>query len=479
MLRKALILFALIASLLLLLSLPQVAGFGSHAQVMKPPVTAQTGATRYVVSYDAARVSNAAVTAAVGNAGGVVTHNYPQISVVFVASANPNLMAILRANPAIKISKDVFENWLPQEQAGGTKTGVRATPPGDPGDALWLGLQWNLYISKTVNAWAVTQGNPNIKVAVLDTGICAHHQDLAGKVNTQLSTSFVTEPDECDYDEYPTCDDCPAWEDRHYHGTHVAGTIASNNLVTAGVAPNVQLIAVKVLNCEGYGWQSDIVAGMMYAADAGADVINMSLGSFNSNVYLSDPEYQAYLAAYRGAIQYAQKEKGCLVVMAAGNEGTNFDNWPGNKYMHTPSMLGMNMQIPAISVGATTSMDMLATFSNFGITGETMTAPGGGVPSYSDFYSQFVVAPCDCHSTYYTECSQSHDWYLWIRGTSMAAPHVSGAAALVAGQLNVPKSYLWPVLIRQKLIGSTDDLGKKGLDPIYGYGRLNTLRSVQ
>lgn len=478
MLRKALILFALIASLLLL-SLPQVVGFGSQAQVMKPPVTAQTTATRYIVSYDAARVSNAAVTAAVGNAGGVVVRNYPQISAMFVASANPNLMAILRSNPAVKVSKDVFESWLPQEQAGGTKTGVRATPQGAPGDAEWLGLQWNLHITRTVDAWNVTQGNPNIKVAVLDTGICAHHQDLAGKVNTQLSASFATEPDECDYDEYPACEDCPPWEDRHYHGTHVAGTIASNNLVTAGVAPNVQLIAVKVLNCEGYGWSSDIVAGMIYAADAGADVINMSLGSLNSNVYLSDPEYQAYIAAYRGAIQYAQKEKGCLVVMAAGNEGVNFDTWPGNKYMHTPSMLGMNMQIPAISVGATTSMDMLATFSNYGLVGQTMTAPGGGVPSYGDSNSQYVVGPCDCHSTYYTECSQGHAWYLWIRGTSMATPHVAGAAALVAGQLPVSKSYLWPVLIRQKLIGSTDDLGKKGLDPIYGYGRLNTLRSVQ
>src|SRR5262249_27817869 len=151
-----------------------------------------------------------------------------------------------------------------------------------------------------------------VKVAVLDTGICAHHQDLVGKVNAALSTSFVTELAACDNNANPACPGCPSWEDRNFHGTHVGGIISSNNLGTASVAPNVQLIAVKVLACNGSGPFSAVINGIIYAANAGADVINMSLGAFIPVTALQDPATATLIGVLQQSIVYAQKQKGCL-----------------------------------------------------------------------------------------------------------------------------------------------------------------------
>ncbi|MEW6128652.1 MAG: S8 family serine peptidase [Acidobacteriota bacterium] len=479
--RRTFILSVLWAFLLFALSFPQI--LAPQASAKSTAITAadeQTAVSHYILTYDRNTMSNARALAAVTRAGGVVLNNLSEIGALLVTSPIPEFAATMRRNPGVKASKDFAINWLPKDETNGTVSAQVAKLEASPYDAFFLPDQWNLYISKTVDAWAITEGNPAIKVAVLDSGICAHHQDLIGKVRTDLSTSFITEPGECANDQFPVCADCPNWEDRNYHGSHVAGTIATNSLGTAGVAPNVQLIAVKVLDCTGSGTWSSVLSGIMYAANVNADVINMSLGAFVSKTEMADPEFQALYDALGKAIQYAQKEKGCLLVTSAGNDALNLDTWPGNKYIHIPSQLAMTLQIPGISVGATTSTDALAHFSNYGVTGETLTAPGGGLPASGSTPTQYILAPCSCHSiTMANPCASSPGWYLWIRGTSMSTPHVSGAAALIAGRLTIPKSYQWPVQIRQRLLSSSDDLGYKGRDPIFGYGRLNTLRAVQ
>ena len=138
------------------------------------------------------------------------------------------------------------------------------------------------------------------------------------------------------------------------------------------------------------------------------------------------------------------------------------------------------------SVGATTISDQLATFSNFGLTGATLVAPGGGLPIGgfpNNNFNTFVLGVCSAHSVVVPACSGGAS-YLFVRGTGQASPHVAGAAALVASQLATPPrgSHFAPEIIRSKIINGLDKLttkGPKGADPVYSAGRLNTLKAVQ
>jgi lantibiotic leader peptide-processing serine protease len=449
-------------------------------QAIATKVSAQSGGTRYVVSYDPNSASNSAAVKAIAGAGGVVLDNHQEIGVLVVDSANPDFASLVAATQGLRAAQDIVMNWLPQDQVDtGHLMSANAPEPGVQGlpqNAALLGNQWNLFRTQTNLAWNVTLGSSSVKVAVLDTGICAHQQDMVGKVRADLSISFITEPASCDPAVAPPCVGCPAWEDRNFHGTHVAGLISSNNLGTASVAPNVQLIAVKVLSCTGSGPFSAVINGILYAANVGADVINMSLGAFIPKNVLQDPGLAPLLDALQKAIVHAQKNEGCLVVSAAGNNGANFDVFPGNKFINVPSQLG------GMSIGSTTIADLRSNFSNFGVSGMTMSAPGGGAPVTgfpNNTVNNFVLAPCSAHSVVIPPCAPG-TFYLFVQGTSQATPHVAGAAALVASQLSTPPRGSWvaPVLIRDKLVTRSDDLGTKGVDPSFGAGRLNTLRAV-
>lgn len=442
--------------------------------------SAQASGTRYVVRYDRNSTSNGAAVMAVASAGGVVLDNLQGIGAMVVDSSNPGFAGQVAVTPGMGAAPDMVINWLPQEQVdtGNLVTASVPTPgvQGLPQNATLLANQWNMFRTQSNLAWNVTLGSPTVKVAVLDTGICAHHQDMVGKVNVALSTSFVTELAACGPTAAPACVGCPSWEDRNFHGTHVGGIISSNNLGTASVAPNVQLIAVKVLACNGSGPFSAVINGIVYSADVGADVINMSLGAFIPLTALQDPGTALLIDVLQQAIVYAQKNKGALVVSAAGNNGANMDTLPGNKFINVPS------QLAGMSIGSTTIADLKSNFSNFGVSGMTMSAPGAGTPITgfpNNNFSNFVLSPCSAHSTQVPACAPG-TFYLFVSGTSQATPHVSGAAALVASQLGTPPrgSHLAPTIIANKLTTRADDLGPKGVDPNFGAGRLNTFKAV-
>jgi subtilisin family serine protease len=317
-----------------------------------------------------------------------------------------------------------------------------------------------------------------VKVAVLDTGIDAFHQEMIGKIDFDKSASFVSEPANCGPGAAPTCFDCQPWQDRQFHGTHVAGIISSNNLGTASVAPNVRLRAIKVLNCTGSGSFSAIINGIYFAANTGNDVINMSLGFTGSTLLLEDPGFIQLVQLLQAAITWAQKEKGTLVVASSGNNGLFMDG-PLTKALSIPA------QLAGVNVGSTTIADLKSSFSNFGLTGATMMAPGGGGPNGSfppSTFNLFVLSACNSRAAALPPgfCPGSN-FYLFVSGTSQAAPHVSGAAALVASRLGTPPrgSYLAPIAIRNALLKGADDLGVKGTDPIFSGGRLNTFGALQ
>jgi len=250
-----------------------------------------------------------------------------------------------------------------------------------------------------------------VKVAVLDTGIDLNHPDL----RVFGGKSFVS----------------ATYQDDHGHGTHVAGTIAAqdNGEGVVGIAPEAQLYALKVLNSSGAGNWSDVAAAIEWCIDNGMDVISMSLGGTSG-----DPLIQAAVAEAYGT--------GILLTAAAGNSGTA--NGTGDTVVYPARYPEV------IAVAAVDSNDNRALFSSTGPAVE-LAAPGVNIPS--------------------TYLGSS---YKTLSGTSMAAPHVAGLAALVKSTY----PFLTNQEIRQKLVETANDLGNVGRDPWYGYGLINAPAAV-
>ena len=313
--------------------------------------------------------------------------------------------------------------------------------------------QWGLNRIQAEAAWPVSTGTGAL-VAVVDTGVDLSHPDLAANI-VGAGADFVEPGGTCPGNKKRgrTCVQDGA-QDQNGHGTHVAGIIAAvtdNGTGVAGVAPGARILPVRVLDAEGAGSSDQIAAGVRYAADQGADVINLSLG------YLSgagevfkvlgdlDPVYEAF--------SYATA-KGSVLVVAAGNDAVPLCAEPAA----APGV---------ICVGATDRNDLKAWYSNTDATTlkNYVVAPGGaGGPICAD----------DVLSTYLrgAETYCESDGYESIAGTSMAAPHVAGVAALLAGKGDGRDD------IVRKILATADDLGAPGADSIYGSGRVNAARAV-
>lgn len=256
------------------------------------------------------------------------------------------------------------------------------------------GNNWGADLVNAPEAWANGYTGEGVVVAVVDTGVDYNHEDL--KNNIWMNSKEI--PDNgIDDDGNGYIDDARGWNfdsnnndtlDDNGHGTHVSGTIAgeNNDYGVTGIAYNAKIMPVKVLNESGSGYYSAIANGIHYAADNGANVINLSLGGDYSSSTL------------KSAIAYASS-KGVIVVMAAGNDGESLPDYPAryaNNY--------------GIAVGAVDSSNNIADFSNRSGNNELayVTAPG------VDIYS---TVPGNEYAT--------------LSGTSMATPHVAGVVALM------------------------------------------------
>jgi len=339
-----------------------------------------------------------------------------------------------------------------------TVVAVLAAPAGASSDDPYFERQWGLHKIDAEQAWATSTGSGAV-VAVIDTGIDLTHPDLAENLLSAPDADFVSDRD-CSKNR--TCGP----EDENGHGTHVAGIIAAvtnNGTGVAGVAPDAKLLPVRVLDEEGNG-TGDIVAGIRYAADRGADVINMSLG-YTSGLGEALEQFGALDDIYE-AIEYAW-DRGSLVVVAAGNDTAPICAEPAS---------AKNV----ICVGATDSRDLISSYSNFDATSfdSYLVAPGGdGGSGFSFGPSSPTGSLCrgDILSTY---LRSEKSWcvneagYEAAAGTSMAAPHVSGVAALLAAQ------DLTNEQIAECLLRTAQDLGVAGRDPVYGHGRVDALAAV-
>jgi serine protease len=356
-----------------------------------------------------------------------------------------------------------------------------------PNDPLYRQVQWNLPLIDLERAWDIQNtGAPSIIVAVLDTGIAFESKvfeftgqpfvDPTGVAHPALgkvSIPFAAAPDLFAPGRFVAPYDF-VWNDADpvdlfLHGTHVAGTIGelTNNLSgVAGIAFNAKLMPVKVIGTDwdaifgaaDLGSDSTVARGIRYAADNGAKVINMSIGR-------SGPPAPAVEAAIRYAVA-----KGAFIAIAAGN-----DYQAGNP---TEPFAEIASRVQgAVSVAAVDPQKNHAPYSSAGAFVE-LAAPGG-----SDFggdngiiYQQTLdprfglclASPTVC-GTAATSGPPRFDVFavLGLQGTSMAAPHVSGVAALLMQQ-----GITDPAAVEAALERSALDLGPKGRDDLFGFGLL-------
>ncbi len=314
------------------------------AALFAVPVLAAPTAKSYLLVATSQNSLPAGLEAAVTKAGGTLVNSLPQVGIAVAESSNTNFKA-----KAAKITgvKFVLPNVTLQWRDPNMKIELLPDfgyPPVSGDDDTLFNLQWGHTAVDAVGAWNRGQRGDGVRVAVLDEGIDADHPDLAGQVNGDLSKSFV-----------PGEDWNPAPGFYFNHGTHVAGTIAAadNAFGVIGVAPEAELVAVKVLSeVTGSGQFDWVIAGIVYAADIDADIINMSLGAVLAKGGWED-EYGVVTArevaelknAIGRATTYAY-QNGTTVIASEGNEAIDKD--------HTASIITLPADAPhVISIAAT------------------------------------------------------------------------------------------------------------------------------
>jgi lantibiotic leader peptide-processing serine protease len=396
--------------------------------------------------------------------GGTIDAEYAGIGVAVVDGLSDATAAQLLAFDDVKnIESDVMVQWLdPVDGAQAILADNSAEATANPAGAFFFPRQWHLRAIGAEQAWAAGYvGSPSVTVAILDTGLSPTHPDLVGRIDHARSASFAPFDDPYVDFYFPGM---PKWIDLHYHGTHVGATVSSNASAAAGVTSGVTLVAVKVLNVNGSGTTSGVLAGIMYAADIGADVANMSLGSTFSKAL--NP---GFVSVINRAFNYANR-KGTVMVTSAGNANNDMDADSDSykAYCMAPNALCVSATGPTARAGVNgpwTNIDAKASYSNYG-SAVSVAAPGGNGASS-------VTAACSQQSLQVPVC-QTGSFVIGISGTSMAAPHVAGLAALVVEQIGKRQ----PAQVRNRIMQRADDLGDEGRDVIYGRGRINVPRTL-
>lgn len=347
----------------------------------------------------------------------------------------PTLLERLKDDPRVEHAEPNWMYGLPENEAASVVTlddDEAKRGPKAPNDPMWK-AQWSFRMINVPEAWEHAQGE-GVTVAVIDTGVAFENHKKFKQVEDLAGTEFVTGYDFIHDNEHPN--------DDHGHGTHVAGTIAqttNNKVGVAGVAPKAKIMPLKVLSKQGYGSAADIADAIRFAADEGAHVINMSLGGGMRSFVM------------QSAVKYA-RNKGVVVVCAAGNTGRGKVEFPA-------------AYPGAFAVSSVGPSKKLAYYSSYG-KHLAISAPGGDKQHGGDAGGilQNTIQPRDVGNP---------KQYLSFQGTSMAAPHVAGVAALVISAGVTDPSRVEHIL---KDTASTVD---GSWNNRYGHGIVNAANAVK
>lgn len=434
------------------------------------------------------------VEKAVAEAGGVVVQTWPEIGVVVAQSdraafrdrvkvTGKNAVESVGATRTVEVSDRVQGPQVPWGPgASGWKQGGKnkrvdvdepTTPvPAKAGDAMEA-QQWDMQMIGSDRANAITDGSRKVLVGVLDSGIDPQHPDLAPNIDAANSVNCTVggRPDQTAGGWSPTTSD---------HGTHVAGTIAAarNGTGIVGVAPNVRLASVKVVNDDGFIYPEYAICGFMWAAQRGMDVTNNSYYVDPFEFWCADqPDQAAVREAMARAVNWSTS-RGVVNAAAAGNSGldltvnTRDEGSPNDAPAPTPRTINQGCkdiptQIPGVvTVSSVTQTGQLSYFSNRGLGEIDVAAPGSRILS-----------------------TLPGGGYGLKSGTSMATPHVAGVLALMKSA----HPNLTPAQLTAKLESDATPtpcsapergngaacVGTTARNSYFGTGLVNALKAVQ